>query len=199
MCSWCYGFAPQITRLLDNNKKDLDFKLVMGGLRPYGRETMHEIREFLVHHWEQVQEKSGQPFSYGIIDKNEFIYDTEPPSRAVVVVRMIKPEALFDFFKDVQKAFYYGNKDTNDINTYTDLLTAYGIDEKQFKDLFKSDKLKQMVRSDFEFSASLGVRGFPTVALYSNEKYYLVTHGYTTSDEMEGRVNLILNEKADKA
>ena len=34
MCSWCYGFAPVIKRLVAEQEGTLQFKLVMGGLRP---------------------------------------------------------------------------------------------------------------------------------------------------------------------
>ncbi len=48
MCSWCYGFAPQILQE-KSNYPEIDFQLVMGGLRPFGRETMPEIGGFLRH------------------------------------------------------------------------------------------------------------------------------------------------------
>jgi putative protein-disulfide isomerase len=49
MCSWCYGFAPEITELKEK-LTDYEFKLVLGGLRPGGTETNADLGEFLAHH-----------------------------------------------------------------------------------------------------------------------------------------------------
>jgi putative protein-disulfide isomerase len=50
MCSWCYGFAPEITKVKEA-LPDYEFKVVLGGLRPQGTETMADLGDFLEHHW----------------------------------------------------------------------------------------------------------------------------------------------------
>jgi len=35
MCSWCYGFGPEISKI-KAEFPEVDFQIVMGGLRPYG-------------------------------------------------------------------------------------------------------------------------------------------------------------------
>ena len=37
LCSWCYGFGPELTRLLERIPQ-AKVDLVMGGLRPYNTE-----------------------------------------------------------------------------------------------------------------------------------------------------------------
>ena len=101
MCSWCYGFAPEITKVKEHYS-DFDFRLVMGGLRPNGTETMKDLDSFLKHHWKDVNKASNQPFKYDILDDKSFVYDTEPACRATVVVRAMAPEKEFEFFKAIQ-------------------------------------------------------------------------------------------------
>jgi putative protein-disulfide isomerase len=36
LCSWCYGFGPELARLLAAHA-DATLELVMGGLRPFNR------------------------------------------------------------------------------------------------------------------------------------------------------------------
>ena len=69
----------------------VDFQLVMGGLRPFGTEKIVDLKSFLRHHWDEVKNRSGQDFQYDILDNTNFIYDTEPPSRAVVAMRTLNP------------------------------------------------------------------------------------------------------------
>lgn len=101
LCSWCYGFGPEITKVADHYKHTFDFELVMGGLRPYGTERMSDLSGMLRHHWKQVHQRSGASFQYDILDHQSFIYDTEPPSRAVVAIKRIAPDEEFSFFKEI--------------------------------------------------------------------------------------------------
>ena len=79
MCSWCWGISGELSQLVDKYKDQTSYRVIVGGLRPGGSETMAELGDFLKHHWEQVNEKSGREFSYEILSDSSFIYDTEPP------------------------------------------------------------------------------------------------------------------------
>jgi putative protein-disulfide isomerase len=195
MCSWCYGFAPQITALIDSYSDSFDFQLVMGGLRPGGTETIGQIGDFLRHHWEDVFKRSGQPFSYEVLKKNDFIYDTEPPCRAVVTMRNWNPELEFQFYKSVQEAFYTKGVDTNDPETYESLVSDLDIDTNKFMDGFSSIEMKEKTREDFLFSQQLGVRGFPSTVLEYNEQLYLLANGYAESDYINGNIEKILKSE----
>lgn len=77
------------------------------GVKSRGSGIGYRIRRkrFLREHWKEVTDKSGQQFNYGILESNEFVYNTEPPCRAAVTMRHLKPEVVFDYFVDVQKSF----------------------------------------------------------------------------------------------
>jgi len=182
LCSWCYGFAPELTQVLEQS--DYSFKLVMGGLRPGGTDTLNSMRSFLEPHWVEIEKRSGQPFDYGIFERGEMILDTEPSSRAVVAVRSIAPELEFPLFKAIQQAFYSKRMDTTKISEYQPICEALGIDFVDLERAFESEGVKDRVKEDFRFSAGLGVRGFPTVALKTNDTYYLITNGYQKADQM---------------
>lgn len=184
LCSWCYGFAPEISKVKEHYSGKLEFEIIMGGLRPNNTETMKDLGDFLKHHWEQVEERSGQKFNYGLLSDYSFVYDTEPPARAVWVVRQLKPEAEFSFFKDVQVLFYLENKNTNFKESYVSLLTKHEIDIEKFNALFDSDDAKFGVNQDFRFAGELGVRGFPSVLLKKGEEWILISNGYSGSESV---------------
>ncbi|NJL12356.1 MAG: hypothetical protein HC913_04725 [Microscillaceae bacterium] len=101
---------------------DWPFRILLGGLRPGTTTVMSEKQKaFLRHHWEEIHQLTGQPFGYDILERNDFIYDTEPAARAVVVVRQLHPLLTFDFFKAIQAAFYVRGQDTNALETYLEL------------------------------------------------------------------------------
>ena len=104
MCSWCHGFANELTAIKDKHP-ELEFRLVMGGLRPYNTEKAIDMADFLREHWVEINQRTGQPFSFDILEDPDFIYDTEPASRAVVVARMMNPGIEFEFLKRSKPVF----------------------------------------------------------------------------------------------
>jgi putative protein-disulfide isomerase len=73
----------------------LPIRLMMGGLRPGTTKPLDEVgRRTIREHWEHVHEASGQPFDFRFFERERFVYDTEPASRAVVVVRRSGAGAL---------------------------------------------------------------------------------------------------------
>jgi len=71
MCSWCWGFSPVITAIRQHHGADLPIRLVMGGLRPGTKEPMSEASKREIRgHWEHVEAASGQPFDYGLFDRD---------------------------------------------------------------------------------------------------------------------------------
>ena len=110
MCSWCWGIAGHLQKLKEEFSGELDFQVVLGGLRPGGGDLWNdEMKGFLREHWEHVETASGQPFNYNLLERDEFNYDTEPPSRAVRVIRDLAADKEFEFFKAIQGSFYAEN------------------------------------------------------------------------------------------
>jgi putative protein-disulfide isomerase len=188
LCSWCYGFGPELTKFLER-RPDLQLQLVMGGLRPYNREPMSlAFRTMLREHWNHVAVASGLPFSQSILDRDDFIYDTEPACRAVVTARQLFPAQALPVMKAIQLAFYRDGLDATSADVLADIAAAHGYDRLTFRAAFDSEPMRRETRTDFAATQSLGVSGFPTLALSRGEELYLVTSGFVTHDVLEYRV-----------
>jgi putative protein-disulfide isomerase len=192
MCSWCYGFAPEISELKDA-LPDYEFKLVMGGLRPGGTETNKDLGEFLAHHWKDVEKRTDQPFNYDILKDESMVYDTEPACRAVVVARKMKPESELDFFKAVQSAFYVDGADMRSVETFVSIAKDFDFDTTEYKKLFESEDIRYETNADFQLSSEMGVRGFPSVVIRHDGQLFMVSNGYTTSSDLIKTINKVVN------
>lgn len=191
MCSWCYGFAPEITKIKQNHP-DIEFRMIMGGLRPFNTQKISEMTQFLKEHWEEINHRTNQQFSYDILTDPNFIYDTEPAARAVVVARNIDRDKEFDFFKAVQITFYAENKKTNELSTYLDLAEHFNMDQKTFRNLFHSTEIKEETKQDFALANQMGIGGFPSLVLKQNDKYVLLSNGYRKAEEIEDLLSQLL-------
>jgi putative protein-disulfide isomerase len=190
MCSWCYAFSPEINKVKEEFKDKTTFRLVNGGLSPYNEVPLDKhMKKSLLNNWEEINERTGLPFAYGILSKeSKFIYDTEPAARAVVTIRQLKPEAEYDFFNTVQRAFYADNKNTGEMKTYLDLLPM-GVDKEKFTSLFSSPEMIKKTREDFIFSDTLSASGYPSVYLKKGDHYTMITSGYTTAEIVISGIN----------
>lgn len=183
MCSWCYGFTPELQQIKDAFP-EAHFVMVMGGLRAHGQESMEDLSAFLWEHWKEVQKASGQKFNFAILKASNFYYDTEPACRAVALVRSLYPEYEFAFFKALQQAFYFDNLDPTDVDTFLKILTDLKLDTKEFEKTFKRQVAKEMVEQDFQTAAALQATGFPSLYAVINGKYYKATSGYQKAEKI---------------
>ena len=195
MCSWCWGFTPVFEQIREQFDNDFRFALVMGGLRPYTRESVtNQFRQDILQHWHDVQNMTGQDFSFDNAMPDGFVYDTEPPARAVLTVGRLSPENTFAFFKAIQHAFYVEQLDVTKANVLARLASTFDIQADAFSDLFESKDMKAMVQKHYLQTREFGVRGFPTLGAGSTDQHIIFTSGYRPYPELEQTINEWLSE-----
>lgn len=181
MCSWCWGFSPVIEAISERFGPSLPIRLILGGLRPWTTEPMTEHdRSDVRNHWQHVHEASGQPFDFAFFDRERFVYDTEPPSRAVVVLRRRGMATGLAALRRIHRAFYAESRDVTDTETLAEQAVELGMDRTAFRDEFASEAALAETRGDFATAQSAGIRGFPTLIAGEGDdnQYALVTHGF---------------------
>jgi len=181
MCSWCYGFSPVIDDIRRAYGNALPIRVVMGGLRPGTEEPMTaEARRSVVGHWNHVHEASGLPFDPAVLERDGFIYDTDPAARAVVVARREGEDLAAQYLAAAQRAFYAENRDVTSGEVLGDLAEEFGLDRSAFLEAWGSEAAKAETWRDYAMSQRAGVTGFPTLVGGPNEQgvYGVITRGY---------------------
>ena len=196
MCSWCWGFSPVIEAVGDRFGDRLPIRLVLGGLRPGTTEAMDDAtRRTIRHHWEHVRDASGQPFDFAFFDREGFVYDTEPPCRAVVAVRRQDPAAALPFLKRLHRAFYADNTDVTDRAALSALAADHGVARAAFESAFDDAATVAETRADFAIAQQTGIRGFPTLLAGSDAAgYAVVTNGFQPVDSIVAALAALLDQ-----
>ena len=187
MCSWCWGFSPVIDTVRQRFGDQLPMQLILGGLYPGTKNALDEAsKQTIREHWVHVHDASGQPFDFSFFEREDFVYDTEPPSRAIVAVRHSNPELAFPFLKTVHRAFYTENKDVTDREVLCDLAAQAGLSRETFATALDSEEILRETHRDFAIARQAGINGFPTLLVGSDSQGYgIVTHGYQPSEKIE--------------
>lgn len=183
MCSWCYGFSPQLDSVLQVYP-NLAFEVVVGGLRAEGKETVGSLSSFLKEHWQEIHLKTGRPFRYDILDNTRLVYNTEPACRAVVAVRSVSPQHTYSYFKALQTAFYEENLDPTSLSTFLFLAEKMNIDPVRFEKHFESPVIINETLRDFQLTQTLHVNGFPSLVALINGKLHRISSGYTSAENI---------------
>jgi len=187
MCSWCYGFSSVIEEVANAYGAALPIRVVMGGLRPGTTTPMKpEARREIAGHWTHVHEASGLPFDAAVLEREGFVYDTDPAARAVVIVRRESHDLALKFLGNAQRAFYAENRDVTSADTLGDLASEVGLNRTAFLEAWASEDAKTETWSDYALSQRAGVTGFPTLVGGPNEHgvYGVVTRGYAPGEQV---------------
>lgn len=188
MCSWCWGFAPEIEEL----SAEHPVEVVVGGLRPgpSAQPLENRMADFLREHWVEIAERTGQPFDTEFLERrDDWLYDTEPAAIAVVTMREMNEPATLDFFTSVQRAFYADGQDVTDFDVLAALAASHSVDQTEFRTRLETDEAKQAAWADFSRARNWGISGFPTlVGELTGDRLALLARGWTKAELIRSRI-----------
>lgn len=193
MCSWCWGFSPVIEAVRDTYRDRMRISLVLGGLRPGTLEPQTpQSRKEILHHWHQVHERTGQDFKFEGAMPAGFVYDTEPPCRAVACMGDVDPSLIFPMLTSAQAAFYLNGRDITQEAVLAELAVELGADQDEFLTAFESASARHRTQEHFRMSREWGIRGFPTVVLQQDKQLHLITSGWQPMDQIISSLDTLL-------
>ncbi len=199
MCSWCWGFAPVIEAVARAYGARLPVRVVMGGLRPGTTTPMpQKARAEIRHHWDAVAQASGQAFDYRLLDREDFIYDTDPAARAVVLARRLEPAVALALLGRLQRGFYAEGRDITAPAVLAEIAAALGFDRAAFEAGLAEPALKEETARDYAVSQRAGITGFPTliVGQQADGPFAMVSQGFNTLAPVAARIETWLAAQA---
>ena len=202
MCSWCYGFGPELDALLEG-LPGLPVEVVVGGLRAFNTTAMDDaMRDELMTHWEQVHATSGLTMLDNAVNQPGFIYDTEPACRAVVTARTVSQDAALPVFHAIQQAFYAEGRDVTRGDILAEVacaaLVKMGVQQTvdNFLTLWSSTQMREATLDDFKLTKSWEVDGFPMLILERNGQLDMVTSGFARTTALVDQLQLLVDNSS---
>jgi putative protein-disulfide isomerase len=183
LCGWCYGFGPSLLKLAENEAQNIPFRVMAGGMITGERVgPIGQIAPYVKTAYKRVEELSGVRFGKAFLDMlfatGETIFDSEPPSRAAIILKEAKPEWALKQAHEIQKIIYEQGLDPNLAASYHTLASENGLDAATFDSKFNDYRYKLAVKDEFDYVAQFGVSGYPSLVYKQNEQYYLLSNGF---------------------
>ncbi len=192
MCSWCYGFAPEMDRVLAALDGKAKLIVQSGGLRPFNKEPMtEEDKPRFRGYREQVQARARPALDWSFFDREGYVMDTEPASRAVVTMRAMELDS-YTYLHAIQRAYFAANEDIRQADVLARHAAAFGVAEATFHTWFESDGAREATLADFERARRFGVDGFPTLVLLAGGRAYGVAIGYAKAQTVLDNIDRAL-------
>jgi putative protein-disulfide isomerase len=202
MCSWCYGFGKELSALAARHP-ELPVEILVGGVRAGATDLLDDSgKQFRLTHWARVEEASGLTFNRkAFIERQGFVYDTEPVCRAVVASQRLAPNAnQLDVFRALQHAFYVDGLDTTDGGVLSQVAVA-ALEQQglrfsvaQFRDEFDHQATIAATAAQFGQVRAMGIRSFPALLLELDSQLIEISPGYAHVDQLERQLTAAVKQ-----
>ena len=201
-CGWCYGFSPVIKKIYDEYKDRLSFEVLSGGMIPADDpKSIAATAGYINSAYKRVEELTGIKFGEDYLwhirhpGQSDWFPHSEKAAIALCVFKELYPDQQVLFVADMQYSLHYEGRDLTDDEAYQHLLEKYGINPEEFYKKLHSTVYKEEAYYEFALCRQLQVTAFPAVLLQAGDtKFYLVTRGYTSYENVKARIENIMKE-----
>ena len=190
MCSWCFGFSKVYQQLTEQLPKNIELIHLLGGLAPDTDEIMPEsTRQMVQQNWQRIEQLiPGVKFNYDFWTKCQPRRSTYPACRAVIAAREQGDEFDVSMTRQIQQAYYRQARNPSDNETLIELAGEIGLDQGRFSAQLVADQTQQRLLDEIAMARSIGISGFPSLVLQTDDKLESVLVKYTDVDAMLGQV-----------
>ena len=201
-CGWCYGFSPVMKKVMEKFNSQISMEVLSGGMM-VGEAVapIEKIGAYIQGAYQRVEEMTGVKFGEDFLwhinhpELSDWVMNSEKPAIALCIFKEYYPERQLEFASDLQYALNYEGRDLDDNEAYNHLLDKYSIQPEPFYEKLQSEEYKEQAFYEFALCRQLQVTGFPAVLMQLSEtKFHLLSRGYTSYEDMEERINVVLQE-----
>lgn len=202
-CGWCYAFSPVIKKISKVYKDQFEFEVFSGGMiLPAEAKHISVTAGYIQQAYKGVEAYTGIEFGTDYLwhinnpDLSDWYPNSEKPAIALCIFKEFYPERQIEFAADLQYALHYEGRDLCDDEAYRHLLEKYSIQPETFYTKLKSEEYKEMAYYEFALCKQLQVTGYLAVLIQvADTKFHLLARGYTAFEELNERIENILNEE----
>lgn len=198
LCGWCYGFSPVLQQVLAQYGASLNVQVVGGGLAlGPNRRTMAELRQYVAGSIPRLEQltgvRFGQPWLQLLNTNDTLRMDSEPPCRALGVVKQLAPDKAVPFAQRLLKAYFVEGNTFQSVDHFQPLCVDVGVDFPSFSAQYTAPGASALAEADFRLAAVLGATGFPTLVWQGADgQRRVIARGYMPFADLDPMLKALL-------
>lgn len=195
MCSWCWGFRPTLTTVLERLGNSISVQYILGGLAPDSNEPMPQVmQKHIQDNWKRIQQTiPGTKFNFDFWTSCQPRRSTYPACRAVIATKCQQPTMEMAMITTIQKAYYLKARNPSNDAVLIDLANQLGLDAERFSHDLSSPETQQKLLSEIKFSRELGASSFPSLVLKNNGNKVFLNLDYNRSEIIYKQIEQLRN------
>ncbi len=180
MCSWCYAFAPNWRRIKAALPTSISVQYILGGLAPDSDQPMPlHVQQHIQDNWRRIQSMvPGTEFNFDFWTRCLPRRSTYPACRAVLAAKHFGQHFEAEMIEKIQMAYYREARNPSDVETLCELAGEIGLDIQAFREQMEDDACQAMLERDLRKTHELGVTGFPSLVLATDDGTTSIPHDY---------------------
>ncbi|CAI6046106.1 hypothetical protein PAECIP112173_01203 [Paenibacillus sp. JJ-100] len=198
ICSHCWALEPVLNRFIEEYGHYFNVEIKMGGLLASwqgfsdganGIQKPSDVAE----HWREVGVYSRMPID-GSLWVDHPIQSSYPPSRVFKVIQREYPGKEQAFLRRAREAVFVFNQNIAEDEVLVAIVDQLGLNGKEIVDAAAQQSAQDLLEEDFEMTARLGVRGFPSIIIVNKEEQGIKVTGARPLETYVQALQQILGE-----
>ena len=198
ICSHCWALEPTLRRFKEEYGHYFNFHTVMGGLLekwdggPVDPGNGIFGPADVAGHWREVGEHYRMPID-GTLMIHDPVQSSFPPSRVYKVIQQNHGDEKADeYLRRAREALFAFNQNIGEESILIEIVNNIGLDGKAIIKEAENENGHALLKEDFQRSASLGARGFPSIIMVNEENKGVKVVGSRPMDSYVSALSQIL-------
>jgi len=137
------------------------------------------VQVYVQENWRRIQSVvPGTEFNFDFWTRCLPRRSTYPACRAVLAARHFGSRYEAEMIERIQLAYYREARNPSDVETLCELAGEIGIDVQAFREQIGGTACQAMLESDIQKTLALGVTGFPSLVLATDDGLTVIPHDY---------------------
>jgi putative protein-disulfide isomerase len=190
LCGWCYGFSPVLKQIADQyTGDDVKLEVISGNMVPdEGAEPIGGMADYILSALPRLEDMTGVKMGdvyKDILRDGTRVYSSGRPGRALVWWKTQQPGRQAAFAGHLQAGIFHEGLPTDGSTLYEYVAAKLGIPSSELLDALDDEQVAYAANAEAQFARELGITGFPALVGLKEGKFYLLTRGYVSAEQLQ--------------
>jgi len=141
------------------------------------------MQAYIQQNWRRIQEAvPGTEFNFEFWTHCGPRRSSYPACRAVLAAKHFGAHHEEAMIEKIQTAYYRQARNPSDVETLCELAGELGIEAGAFRTWMESEACQAELEAHLEKTDALGVTGFPSLVLATDDRHSVIPHDYNDAD-----------------